>query len=92
MRTFSENIKIAFQSLFLNKLRSAITMLGIIIGVGAVVAVMSIGTGAQDSVIKSIQGIGSNLVIIMPGNNQSDMGPMNQFSSSGKESLKLQDI
>jgi putative ABC transport system permease protein len=92
MRTFSENIKIAFQSLFLNKLRSALTMLGIIIGVGAVVAVMSIGTGAQDSVVKSIQGIGSNLIIIMPGNNQSDMGPMNQFSSSGKESLKLQDV
>ena len=92
MRTFSENIKIAFQSLFLNKLRSALTMLGIIIGVGAVVAVMSIGTGAQDSVIKSIQGIGSNLVIVMPGNRQSDMGPMNQFNSSGKESLKLQDI
>lgn len=92
MRTFSENIKIAFQSLFLNKLRSALTMLGIIIGVGAVVAVMSIGTGAQDSVIKSIQGIGSNLVIVMPGNRQSDLGALNQFSSSGKESLKLQDV
>ena len=47
MKTFRENIKIAFQSLLLNKLRSALTMLGIIIGVGAVVAVMSIGTGAQ---------------------------------------------
>ena len=92
MRTFSENIKIAFQSLFLNKLRSALTMLGIIIGVGAVVAIMSIGTGAQDSVIKSIQGIGSNLVIIMPGSRDNDMGAMNQFSSSGQESLKLQDI
>jgi len=92
MKTFSENIKIAFQSLFLNKLRSALTMLGIIIGVGAVVAIMSIGTGAQDSVIKSIQGIGSNLVIVMPGSRDNDMGAMNQFSSSGQESLKLQDI
>lgn len=92
MRTFSENIKIAFQSLFLNKLRSALTMLGIIIGVGAVVAIMSIGTGTQASVVKSIQGIGSNLVIVMPGNRQNDMGPLNQFSSSGKEALKLQDI
>jgi putative ABC transport system permease protein len=92
MRTFSENIKIAFQSLFLNKLRSALTMLGIVIGVGAVVAVMSIGTGAQDSVVKSIQGIGSNLIIVIPGNSQSDMGAMNQFSSSGTESLKLQDV
>ena len=92
MKTFVENIKIAFQSLFLNKLRSALTMLGIIIGVGAVVAVMSIGTGAQNSVVKSIQGIGSNLIIVMPGNRQSDMGALNQFSSAGKESLKLKDV
>jgi len=92
MGSFSENIKIAFQSLFLNKLRSALTMLGIIIGVGAVVAVMSIGSGAQDSVVASIQGIGSNLIIVMPGNREDDMGPMNQFSSADRESLKLEDV
>ena len=92
MRNFVKNISIAFQSLFLNKLRSALTMLGIIIGVGAVVAVMSIGTGAQASVVKSIQGIGSNLVIVIPGNRDNDMGMLNQFSSANKESLKLQDI
>ncbi|MCE5329270.1 ABC transporter permease [bacterium] len=92
MGTFSKNILIAFQSLLLNKLRSALTMLGIIIGVGAVVAVMSIGTGAQASVVKSIQGIGSNLVIVMPGNSDNDMGALNQFSSTSKDSLKLQDI
>ncbi|MDD5658760.1 MAG: ABC transporter permease [Actinomycetota bacterium] len=92
MRSFGKNIIIAFQSLFLNKLRSALTMLGIIIGVGAVVAVMSIGTGAQASVIDSIQGIGSNLIIIMPGGSDDDMGALNQFTSANKESLKLQDI
>ena len=80
MGSFSENIKIAFQSLFLNKLRSVLTMLGIIIGVGAVVAVMSIGSGAQDSVIASIQGIGSNLIIIIPGSSQEDMGALNPVS------------
>ena len=68
MRRFSENIKIAFHSLFLNKSRSFLTMLGIIIGVGAVVAMLSIGTGAQESVISSVQDIGSNLIIISPGN------------------------
>ncbi|HHT79198.1 MAG TPA: FtsX-like permease family protein [Actinobacteria bacterium] len=92
MGSFSENIKIAFQSLFLNKLRSVLTMLGIIIGVGAVVAVMSIGSGAQDSVIASIQGIGSNLIIIIPGSSQEDMGALNQFSTANKESLKLEDV
>jgi len=68
MKRFLENIKIAFQALFLNKLRSLLTMLGIIIGVGAVVAMLSIGTGAQQSVIESVQDIGSNLIIISPGN------------------------
>ncbi len=92
MGSFSENIKIAFQSLFLNKLRSVLTMLGIIIGVGAVVAVMSIGSGAQDSVIASIQGIGSNLIIVIPGSSQEDMGALNQFSTANKESLKLEDV
>jgi len=68
MKRFLGNIKIAFQALFLNKLRSLLTMLGIIIGVGAVVAMLSIGTGAQQSVINSVQDIGSNLIIISPGN------------------------
>ncbi len=92
MNFFGENIKIAFQSLFLNKLRSALTMLGIIIGVGAVVAVMSIGSGAQSSVIASIQGIGSNLIIVIPGSSHEDMGALNQFSTANKESLKLDDV
>lgn len=92
MNFFSENIKIAFQSLFLNKMRSILTMLGIIIGVGAVVAVMSIGSGAQSSVIASIQGIGSNLIIIIPGSSHEDMGALNQFSTANKESLKLEDV
>ncbi|MDZ7838877.1 MAG: ABC transporter permease [Actinomycetota bacterium] len=47
MQRMFENIKIAFQALVLNKLRSFLTMLGIIIGVGAVVAMLSIGTGAS---------------------------------------------
>ena len=63
MRRLAENIKIAFQSLTVNKLRSFLTMLGIIIGVGAVVAMLAIGTGAQESVIQSVQDIGSNLII-----------------------------
>ena len=66
MRRLFESIKIAFQSLVSNKLRAFLTMLGIIIGVGAVVAMMSIGTGAQESVIKSVQDIGSNLIIVSP--------------------------
>jgi len=67
MRRLTENIKIAFHSLILNKTRTFLTMLGIIIGVGAVVAMLSIGAGAQQSIIRSVADIGSNLIMIMPG-------------------------
>ena len=88
MRRFIENIKIAFHSLFLNKTRSFLTMLGIIIGVGAVVAMLSIGTGAQESVISSVQDIGSNLIIITPGNPEEEeqmMGPQMMFAGDTAE-------
>lgn len=88
MRRLSENIRIAFQSLFLNKTRSFLTMLGIIIGVGAVVAMLSIGTGAQQSIISSVQDIGSNLIIISPGNPEEEnqrMGPQMMFAGDAAE-------
>jgi putative ABC transport system permease protein len=95
MRRLLENIKIAFQSLGSNRLRAFLTMLGIIIGVGAVIAMMSIGSGAQQSVIQSVQDIGSNLIIITPGNQerQQQGGPQAMFGDSkDKMSLKIDDI
>ncbi|MFN8532267.1 MAG: ABC transporter permease [Dehalococcoidia bacterium] len=62
-----ESLRIAFGALAANKLRAALTMLGIIIGVGAVIALMSIGKGVQASVTSQIQGLGSNLVFVRPG-------------------------
>jgi len=64
---FSENFRIALRALAANKLRSVLTMLGIIIGVGAVVALMAIGNGATASITSQVQGIGSNLVTVFPG-------------------------
>jgi putative ABC transport system permease protein len=64
---FAENFRIALRALAANKLRSALTMLGIIIGVGAVVALMAIGTGATASITQQVQGIGSNVVVVFPG-------------------------
>src|SRR5258708_11366098 len=63
---FAENFRIALRALAANKLRSALTMLGIIIGVGAVVALMAIGTGATASITGQEQGTGSNLVSVSP--------------------------
>lgn len=95
MRRLLENIKIAFQSLGSNRLRAFLTMLGIIIGVGAVIAMMSIGSGAQQSVIQSVQDIGSNLIIISPGNQEREQqrGPQAMFGDSkDKMSLKIDDV
>jgi len=64
---FWESVAIAFEGLRANKMRSLLTMLGIIIGVGAVIAMVSIGMGVRDKVQKSIASLGSNLLIIMPG-------------------------
>lgn len=64
---FRESISIAFNSLLGNKLRSILTMLGIIIGVGAVIAMVSIGMGVRNQVQTSIASLGSNLIIVTPG-------------------------
>lgn len=62
-----EAIRIAMRALAANKLRSILTMLGIIIGVGAVIALMSIGRGVQKYVTDQFAGLGSNLLFVAPG-------------------------
>ncbi len=62
-----ENIRIALRALSANKLRSVLTMLGIIIGVTAVVALLSIGEGATASITSQVEGLGSNLIFVSPG-------------------------
>lgn len=76
-----ESIRIAFDGLRANKLRAMLTMLGIIIGVGAVIAMVSIGMGVRDKVETSIAGLGSNLLVITPG--ASSAGGSRQAAGSG---------
>lgn len=71
---FKESVLIAMEGLKANKLRSMLTMLGIIIGVAAVIAMVSIGLGVQQKVQNSISGLGSNLLVIMPGANSPSGG------------------
>jgi putative ABC transport system permease protein len=59
--------RIAVRALRVNKLRSALTMLGIVIGVGAVIAMVAVGSGAQARVAEQIQSLGANIIIIWPG-------------------------
>jgi putative ABC transport system permease protein len=62
-----ESIHVSFRSLGANKMRSLLTMLGIIIGVGAVIALLSVGQGAGAAITQQVQGIGSNLIFVFPG-------------------------
>ena len=62
-----EILRMAVDSLTVNKLRSFLSMLGIIIGVGAVIAIVSVGSGAQSQVTSQISQLGSNLITISPG-------------------------
>jgi putative ABC transport system permease protein len=59
--------RISFRALRVNKMRSALTMLGIIIGVGAVIAMLAVGTGASKKIADQISSMGSNLIMILPG-------------------------
>src|SRR5687768_12744269 len=61
-------LKIAGQSIRKNKMRTMLTMLGIVIGVGAVIIMVAIGNGAQTAVQSSINSLGTNLIMVMPGN------------------------
>jgi putative ABC transport system permease protein len=64
-----ESIRVAFTSLLANKLRAVLTMLGIIIGVGAVITLLALGNAIQTLVTNELQGLGSNLVFIFAGTN-----------------------
>jgi putative ABC transport system permease protein len=65
--SLADSIRVALEALIANKLRACLTMLGIIIGVGAVIALMAVGQGSQKAVQDKIAGLGSNLLFIVPG-------------------------
>jgi len=69
MFTFIESIRVAWLGITGNKMRTVLTMLGVIIGVAAVIALVSVGQGAQASTTKQIQSLGTNLVTVAPRGN-----------------------
>ena len=69
----AQSILEALESLNANRLRSGLTILGIIIGVAAVIAMLSVGQGAQASITSAISGIGTNLLFVFPGNSTVDI-------------------
>lgn len=65
------SLRIALRALMVNKLRSALTMLGIIIGVGAVIAMIAVGSGAKNRIAEQIASMGSNMLIVLSGSSTS---------------------
>ena len=92
---FWENVRMAFISLKSAKLRSFLTMLGIIIGVGAVVSIIAIGEGVKDSVKNEVSGLGSNILAITSGQLKSTKNGKTTFNvggSVGSSTLTVADI
>ncbi len=88
----AEQLRVALRALSVNKLRSSLTMLGIIIGVGAVITLLSVGQGVQRLVTDQLQSIGTNLLFVVPGNmNDSQMqqprGNMSQMTLADANAL-----
>ncbi|MEK6775668.1 MAG: ABC transporter permease [bacterium] len=67
MMNVPATLRISFRALRVNKMRSALTMLGMIIGVGAVIAMLAVGTGAGRKIAEQISSMGSNLLMVLPG-------------------------
>ena len=67
MINLNSTFQIALRALWVNKMRSFLTMLGIIIGVGAVITMLAVGTGASEKIAEQIASIGSNLIMVVPG-------------------------
>ena len=68
-------VEVAFDSLRINRLRSALTMLGVIIGVAAVILLVSLGQGTKNYVEEQFAGLGSNILIVTPGKIETKGGP-----------------
>src|SRR4030043_1757484 len=65
------SLLIALRALMVNKMRSTLTMLGIIIGVGAVIAIVAVGSGAKKQIAEQIASMGSNMLIVLSGSSTS---------------------
>lgn len=85
---YKESFLMAWASLIANKMRSILTMLGIIIGVAAVIALVSIGNGVKQDIQNSISSLGSNLLMVMPG---APRTPGVRLSQGSMKSLKVSD-
>jgi len=92
MKRLKSSIRIAFRALQMNKLRSMLTMLGIVIGVASVISTVAIGSGATQRIQQQIASIGSNIIIVTPGSTSSSgvrLGSGNAVTLSETDAREL---
>lgn len=87
--SFNQLLKISSGGLIANKSRSALTILGIVIGVAAIIMIMALGKGAENIILKQVQGIGSKTIAVEPGSESTNISDMSSFFS---DSLKEKDL
>ena len=87
---FKDLLKESFKSITANKLRSGLTILGIIIGIAAVIAMLSIGEGAKNQIAQSVENLGSNMLTVFPGIIQPGKGIVSGGRGTA-QSLKIED-
>ncbi len=85
---FGQSIIEALESVSANKLRTGLTILGIVIGVAAVIAMLGVGQGAQNTITGTISGIGTNLLFVFSGNAQDDVRNPKPISMGDAQALK----
>src|ERR1019366_9392145 len=86
-------LKLAWQSILKYKMRTMLTMLGIVIGVGAVIVMVAVGNGAQSQIAASITSLGTNLIVVSPGSSaqggvSQGAGTFNRLTVADAEKLK----
>src|SRR5438046_3301003 len=85
-------IRIAFKALQRNKLRAFLTMLGIIIGVAAVIAMVAIVQGSKQSIHEQLSSMGSNMITVLPASNSNSMPGGVRLGASSLQTLTLPDV
>ncbi len=86
---FANTFTIAIKAIFTNKVRSALTMLGVIIGVSSVVMLISLGTGLEAFVTQSFEDLGSNNIYVSPGNVFGEDGGFSSFQEQGLSAMSI---
>ena len=92
MRVFFDILKISLKSLWSNKIRSGLSLLGIIIGILTISSLLSIAFGVRNEVSSQINDLGSNLIVVVPGQIQNSSGGLNPTAGIGASTLTEDDF